>query len=53
MAKKAARKTKKSSTGRTYTVHHRLEKPVHNTVSYVVLFMLALVVLWLVLRLQG
>lgn len=51
-AKKAVSKTKKSG-ARTYTVHHKLEKPVHNLLSYTVLFALALVVLALVLKLQS
>lgn len=58
MAKKAVKKvarsrsTKKSGS-RSYTVHPSLEKPVHNLLSYTVLFALALVVLVLVLRING
>ena len=57
MAKKATR-SKKSTTSttkvkRNYTAHHALEKPVHNLLSYTVLFALALVVLALVVGMSN
>lgn len=55
MAKKAAKKksASKSSSSKKYTVHHSLEKPVHNLLGYTVLFALALVVLMLVMKMSA
>ncbi len=53
MAKKKAVKSRATkSSSRKYVVHHSLEKPVHNLLSYTVLFALALVVLYLVVNLK-
>ena len=51
--KVAKRSSSPASRSRSYTVHPKLEKPVHNLLSYTVLFLLALVVLFLVLKLMG
>lgn len=53
MAKKARKSARRSTSRRNYSVHHSLEKPVHNLLSYTVLFALALVVLMLVLKMQA
>lgn len=49
----AKKKVAAKKSPRKYVVHRRLEEPVNNLVGYVVLFVLALVVLFLVMKLKA